>query len=128
MIKIYYSLGVTGILTTNHESTNGALIVCPGDFISITCTHSNIASAVTRWEVSGSSVSCVTTIVHSSPDTTCGLFAITMISGPSGPTFNSTALITATEGLNGSVVKCFDSGLNTPVGNTSIKVLNLSKI
>ena len=127
MIKIYYSLGVVGILTTNHESSNGVLTVCPGDFISITCTHNNTLSGVTRWEVRGSSASCDKTIVHGTPDTTCGPFVITMISGTSGPTFHSTAQITATEGLNGSVVECFDTGLDSLVGNINIKVLTLSK-
>ena len=61
------------------------------------------------------------------PDDTCGLFTITTISGASSPMMlTSTAQTTATEALNGAVVECFSSGLDTSLlGNITINVLGM---
>ena len=117
--------GAVDTLVTNPHATNGVLTVCPGDVISITCTHDNDAVGITGWVVSGTATAdCNVGVSHGVPmDTTCGLFTITMISGPSGPTFSSTAQATATEALNGATVQCFSSGLPTSlVGNVTINV------
>ena len=127
-------IDVAAVLTTNPDSNNGVLTVCSGEPIAITCTHVNDASGVTRWEVSGTtseSVSCTTTVAHTpDPNIRCGnSFTITMISGPSGPTFSSTAQAVATEALDGAVVACFDRGIaTTPQGNITITVLGEIKL
>ena len=58
----HFSLGVdaVGILTSVPEATDGVLTVCPGESISITCTHDNVAGQHTRWILPG--VTC--TVVH----------------------------------------------------------------
>ncbi len=102
--------------------------MCPGDPISITCTH-NDDGFTTRWAVTGNSAAtCVETVSHGveiPPDETCGLFAITMISGASSfPNFTSTTMTNATAALNGAVVECFFSGAPTSLaGNVAINVL-----
>ncbi|XP_064393493.1 mucin-2-like [Halichondria panicea] len=122
---------VAATLTSSLNSTNGAITVCPGVPISLTCVHDNNASGVTRWRVTGTSTAnCEEAVAHASlmpPDDMCGLFTITMISGTSSPTmFTSTAQTTATEAINGAVVECFSSGLDTSlVGNITINVLSI---
>ena len=103
--------------------------MCPGVPISLTCVHDNNASGVTRWRVTGTSTAnCDENVGHGvlmPPDDMCGLFTITMISGSASSTvFTSTAQTTATEALNGAVVECFSSGLQTSLlGNITINVL-----
>ena len=98
------------------------LTVCPGDSISITCTHDNVAGQLTRWILNG--VSC--TVVHDgSPPPNCSPFNITMISDSSGSTLSSTVQIAATESLNSGRVECLAGGLLTSpqVGNITIRVI-----
>ena len=117
--------GAVGTLTSNPAATNGVLTLCPGDFVSITCTHEHELSGVTRWDVRDSDgADCGTTVLHSVPtDTTCGQFTITMISDLSGPTFSSTAQTTATGALDGAIVECFSTGLqNSRIGTLTIIV------
>ena len=124
----FASVGVAGILTTNVEAVNGVLTVCPGDFVSIMCSHGNDQSRVTRWEVIDyPTADCSHTVSHRNPvDGTCGPFTITMISGSTDPPFNSTAETTATEALDGAQVQCFSSALlNSLIGNVTIKVLGM---
>ncbi len=106
--------------------------MCPGVPISLTCTHNNDNSGVTRWRVTNTSTAnCEVTVAHGStmpPDAVCvpsGLFTITTISGTLSPTmFTSTAQTTATEALNGAVVECFSSGLGSSLlGTVTINVL-----
>ena len=89
------------------ESTNGVLTSCPGDRISITCTHNITSSALTQWRLPGVD-SCL--IAHGLPAPQCLPFTVTMVSDGSGPMLNSTVAIIATEGLSGEV-ECL-SGLN----------------
>ena len=114
------------MLTTNHHVTNGAVTVYCGELISVTCTHDNTYSGVTRWEVKGTTAAdCVETVLHYSfsGDSTCGLFTITVLTGTSGSIFNSTAQAMVTEELNGAVVECFSTGLlNSQVGNVTLNV------
>ncbi len=103
--------------------------MCPGVPISLTCTHDNDNSGVTRWIVTNTATAnCEESVAHGSlmpPDDMCGLFTITMISGTFSPTmFTSTAQTTATEAINGAVVECFSSGLDTSlIGNITINIL-----
>ena len=100
--------------------------MCPGEFISITCSH-DTTLGITRWEVSqtSSSADCNVAVSHggSTPtDTACGVGNITMISGFIPP-FNSTFQVVAIEELNGALVQCFYSGLQSSlVGNVSILI------
>ena len=119
-----------GSQITISEATNEVLTVCPGDFISIACSHNTPDLGITRWEVSqtNSSADCNEAVAHGAPvDTSCGLGNITMISG-STPPFNSTFQARATEELNGALVQCFYSGHpDTLVGNVSIIVTSSKK-
>ena len=102
--------------------------MCPGDFVSIMCSHGNDQSGVTRWEViDNPTAACTHTVSHGSPvNSTCGPFTITMISGSTDPPFNSTAQTTATEALDGARVQCFSSGLpDSLIGNATIRVLGM---
>ena len=121
------SADVAATLTSSPNSTNATVTVCPGDPISITCTHENDGSVTTRWRVTGTTTAdCQEIVGHGDvampPDDICGIFTITMISGTSSPImFTSTAQTTATEALNGA---CFSSGASSSiVGNITLLVL-----
>ncbi len=125
------STDVAATLTSNVNSTNGTITVCPGVPLSFTCTHDNTASGVSRWRVTGTSTAdCVRSVGHGEAmpmEEMCGLFTITMISGTSSPTmFTSTAQTNATDAINGAVVECFSSGLDSSLlGNVTINVLGM---
>ena len=119
-----YGIGAVGTLTSVPETTDGVLTVCPGDSISITCTHDNIEDKLTRWILPGNTSTCL--VVHDgSPPPNCSPSNITMISDNSGPTLSSTAQIAATESLNSARVVCVAGGpLTSPqVGNITIRVI-----
>ncbi len=84
---------------------DGVLTACPGDRISITCTHNNTAGITTRWELPDAS-SCI--IPHDgTPAPNCPPFTVTMISGSSGPTLSSTIETTVTDRmLDGATIVC----------------------
>ena len=120
------SLGIVavGTLTSVSETTDGVLTVCPGDSVSITCTHGNVVGQLTRWILPGVTSTC--TVVHDgSPPPNCSPFTITMITDSSGSTLSSTAQIAATESLNSAEVVCLAGGLLTSpqVGNITIRVI-----
>ena len=97
----YFLLDAVTTLTANPDATNGTLTVCPGDSISITCTRDTTFEAI-EWNIYSVNnvVSCSKTVFRSSPsNTTCGVFAISMISDDSGPTLSSTAQTRATQSL-----------------------------
>ena len=101
--------------------------MCPGELVSLTCTHDNLAGGQTRWQVSGP-VSCVALIPHDAglQEDVCGPFTITMISNNSGSTLSSTFQIPATETLDTTVVTCLAGGsASSPqAGNTTLNVLS----
>ena len=104
---------------------NGVLTACPGDRISITCTH-NITAGVslTRWELPGVSL-CL--VVHGYDLPNCPPFTITIVSDNSGTTVSSTVEMTVTDrALDGEMVECRagSSATNSPlVGSVNISVL-----
>ena len=117
-------LDAVGTLTSVPETTNGILTVCPGNSISITCTHDNVAGQLTRWILPGVNSTCP--VVHDgSPPPNCNPFNITMISDSSGSTLSSTAQTVATESLNSARVECVAGGLLTSpqVGNITIRLI-----
>ena len=117
-------IDAVGTLISVPETTDGVLTVCPGDSISITCTHSNATGQLTRWILPGVPSTC--TVVHDgSLPPNCSPFTITMISNSSGSTLSSTAQIVATESLNSARVECLAGGLLTSpqVGNITIRVI-----
>ncbi len=104
---------------------NGVLTACPGDRISITCTHNITAGdGLTRWELPGVSL-CL--LVHDGSTPQCDPFTITMISDDSGTTVSSTVEMTVTDrALDGEMVECRagSSATNSPlVGSVNISVL-----
>ena len=113
---------VAGKLTVSQGTLlNGVLTVCPGELISITCTHNMTGQPFTRWIIPSSN-QCIVGHENRTLPTTCSPFTITNVSDSSGQTLTSTALFTATESLNGTVVECLAGGLiSAPqVGNVSI--------
>ena len=107
---------VDGILTAYH-----------GDQISLTCSHNNPATAVTKWSFS-SPVNCDKAIDHNPPISTtsvCGPFMFVGISGLSCCHLNSTAVATASTSITGAVVECRDSaGLSpTVVGSITLCII-----
>ena len=91
-----------GNLTSTPESSNGVLTACPGDPISIICTHNITAGAITEWMLPGVSTQCL--VVHGTGNVpNCAPFIVTMVSDNSGPTLSSTVQITAMDGLSGEV-------------------------
>ena len=126
MIAFIKFLGAITTLTANIDVVNNSVTVCPGDLISITCTHNNTFGA-TRWNVIENNVTSCTTVVFPLPnhsDTSCGVFSITMISDSSGPTFSSTAQTTATESVSGTRVECVDS-TDSGTSTLTISVLGM---
>ena len=124
-------VGAVGTLTSVPETTDGVLTVCPGDSISITCTHDNVAGQHTRWILPGVNSSC--TVVHDgSPPPNCSPFNITIITDNSGSTLSSTAQINSSESLNiaRARVECFAGNLLTSplVGNITIRVIGKQEI
>ncbi len=115
-------------VTSVPESADGVLAVCPGNSISITCTHNNTAGEQTRWLVTASdtgAVECEATATHSSRiEQLCGPFTITMISDNSGPTVTSTAVSSDTSSVNGIRVQCFAGGL---LSSPEVGSLNISR-
>ena len=108
----YLDIDAVGTLTSVPETTDG-VTVCPGDSISITCTHDNVAGQHTRWILPGLTTTCI--VVHDgSLPPNCSPFTITMISDSSGPTLSSTAQINAQinafESLNSARVVCLAGG------------------
>ena len=111
-----FVLVAAGTLTSSPASTNGVVTVCPGDSLSLTCTHDNVMAALTRWEVNGSNVmSCQEAALHNNnpADGICGPFTIIMISDGTGPVLSSTALATVSEALDGAMVECFSGASST---------------
>ena len=116
-----------GCLFTSPESLpNGSLTVCPGDPISVTCTHNSTAPSIsiTVWVLPGVQTAC--SVLHRSNPTplNCSPFTITMVSDNSGPTVSSTAEIVATESLDGMVVECLGGDPPIQVGTVNISVLS----
>ena len=127
ILYINFSLDATGNLTSIPEaSIPGRLSVCPGVSFSLTCVHNNPNPdfAATFWQLPGVS-QCI--VSHSvSGDVSCDTFTITMISGTTGPTLNSTVSVTAIDSLSGEVFGCLD-GINPTspsVGNIALDVLS----
>ena len=125
IILFFVNSGAVGNLTTTPESSNGVLTVCPGDPISLTCTHNNTDDAVstTDWEISGV-VQCVVVHRQNPPLPQCSQLTVTMVSDNSGPTVSTTAQITAAGSLDGMVVECLGGASSISSGSVNISVLS----
>ncbi len=112
-------------------SVQDVLTVCPGEMVSLTCTHDNVAGEQTRWRVSNESVMlCEELVRHSSglSEYFCDQFLISMISDNTGSTLNSTIVIPATEALDGIVIECFAGGLSSSPLFGDIRLNVISKL
>ncbi len=71
--------------------------MCPGVPLSITCSHDNTASGVSRWKVTGTiSQNCNRVVGDGIPqDDTCNAFVITMVNSDTGSELSSTAQLAA---------------------------------
>ena len=97
------------------------LTVCPGELVSLTCSHNNVATAgeQTRWAVNSGnrsrSMSCNDVVSHafdSGSEQRCDMtpFTITMISDTTGSTLSSIIQIPVTAALDGTLIECFAGG------------------
>ena len=100
--------------------------MCPGELVSLTCTHDNVVGGLTRWQVSGP-ISCIRVVVHNTglQEDVCGPFTITMIRD-TGSMLSSTFQIPASESLDTTVVTCLAGGsASSPqAGNTTLNVIS----
>ena len=115
-------------LLSSIADEGAMLTVCPGELVSLTCSHDNTAGEQTRWKtISNGSESCHRVVSHTTSLTKdiCGPFEITMISDSSGSTVSSTIQILVTEAVNGTLIECFAGGLSSSpqVGNTTLNVM-----
>ena len=117
------------VVFDSHQQTSSAesvLTVCPGNLIALICIHNNTADIFTRWMIQHNNHKCTRLVDHVfMMGNTCGPLTFTMISDNTGPTVTSTALITATEELDGAIVSCKAGALlmSPQVGNATIHVI-----
>ena len=113
---------VAGKLTVSQGTLlNGILTVCPGELISITCTHNMTnGQPFTRW-ILPDTTQCIVGHEGETP-LGCSPFSFINESNSSGQTLTSTVLFKATESLNGTVIECLAGGLisSPQVGNVTI--------
>ncbi len=108
--------------------TDGALQVCPGTTVNLTCSHDSPAD-LTRWRVTPPlPMDCNTAITHTNNvngKDACGPFTISMISPRTEPTRRSTLELAVNVSLNGSVVACFAGGstFDPQAGNFTIPII-----
>ena len=104
---------------------DGALQLCPGTIVSLTCSHDSTGD-LTRWEI-GAPIECSAIAVHSTTPSSlmCGTFTINMVSAMNQPTRTSTLVLSADQSLNGAVVTCFTGGSTSDpqAGNLTIQVI-----
>ena len=102
--------------------------MCLGELISITCTHDNIAGELTRWAIHGGSYPpCTKILTHEVHEDDClnGPPSFTHVSDKSGSTLTSTAEMSATNELDGTVVECYAGGhsMDPQVGNVTLYII-----
>ncbi len=105
---------------------DGALQVCPGTTVSLTCSHDGVS--LTRWEI-GPTIDCTAVVAHTTNpgDATCASFTVNMVSNSSQPTRVSTLVLPLEQSLNGAVVTCYAGGATTTdsqVGNLTLQFIS----
>ena len=109
-----------GSLTTVPGSINGVLGVCPGETVTLTCSHNTSGTVQTRWGISSGHF-CV--VVHDGSLPPCGVLNITMVSDNHQieSTLTSTATISS---INDAVVQCLGGPFQTSpqIGNVTIRI------
>ncbi len=104
--------------------TDGALQVCPGTTVSLTCSHDGVE--LTRWEI-GAPIGCSPVASHSTTpsDALCGNFTISMVSAMNQATRMSTLVLPVDQSLNGAVVTCYAGPLTSDplAGNLTVQVI-----
>lgn len=131
VIVIAFSfLHIPGFLVSTPRSINEVITVCSGSQITLTCSHNNTDTGVTRWVFTNISGCESNTISHDLSITStlaCGPFTFSGITELQSETvtLNSTATANASSMLNGGVVQCLDSAGTTSntIGYSSIFVI-----
>ena len=119
--------GVSSLEVSSGGGTviDGALQVCPGTTVSLTCSHDSTSDLI-RWEI-GAPIECIAFVAHSTNPSIslCGSFIINMVSAMNQPTRMSTLVLLVDQSLNGAVVTCFAGTLtsNPQAGNFTIQVI-----
>ena len=115
---LYSKLDAAGSLTTVPGPINGVLGVCPGETVTLSCSHNTSGTDQTRWVIIGGDF-CV--VVHDGSLPPCGLLNITMVSDDRQSTLTSTATLSS---MNDVVVQCLGGHLQTSpqIGNVTIRI------
>lgn len=95
-------------ISSTFPVVNEVLIVYTQETISLTCSHDNSNSGVTRWMFSPP-IDCTSLIDHTNPSTTspCGPFVFHNISvAAPNMLLSSTAVATASVAMTGTMVAC----------------------
>ncbi len=130
-IEYLYAVSLAVDIDISVVGVQDVLTVCPGDMVSLTCSHNNTGGELTRWQVSNESVMlCEELVRHSSglSENFCDQFRISMISDVSGSTLNSTIVIPVIEALDGIVIECFAGGLSSSPLFGDVKLNVISKL
>ena len=121
---------VAQAVDVNVRNGSQMLTVCPGEVVSLTCSHDNVGGQQTLWRIItlGNAVLCNRVVSHVTDpvEDPCGSFSFNNINDNTGSTLNSTIVIPVTSDLDGVVIRCFAGGfLSSPLfGNVTLKVIS----
>ncbi len=122
-------MGSLEVSSGSVNVTDGALQVCPGTTVSLTCSHDGVE--LTRWEI-GPTIDCTAVVAHTTNpgDATCASFTVNMVSDSSQPTRVSTLVLPLDQSLNGAVVICYAGGATTDsqVGNLTLQFISKKRM
>ena len=93
------------------HTVDGILTACAGETFSLTCTHDNHATGITRW-IFSTPINCSKTIDHNPPIFTdlCGPFRFQNVTEIGfHESLNSTTTAIASASMNGTIIECRDS-------------------
>ena len=128
LLRVFHDAALCSFESTPAH-VGGVLAACAGDQISLTCSHDNLDSGVTRWiQVSQPMVQdCSEVIDHNIPNSAdpCGPFTFQDVSMLAlDAVLSSTAVATANTSMTGTVVECRDSAgiLSASIGNVTLCV------
>lgn len=122
-------MSATNSLQSTPIDTGGILTTCAGEILSLTCTHNNLATGITRW-IFTTPINCSRTIDHNPPIFThlCGPFRFQNVTEIGlQNSLNSTTIAIASASMNGTIIECRDSSGTVFNSIGSIKLCIIGK-